>query len=97
MRKKHLWDIFDRWDGRTLKPDGRVHLHTLDDAMERVEGFARDLESNVPITLENDGTCRFFGNGEEIVRWKGNTPYSLYSPLSSSVRVTQTHLKGKWR
>ena len=71
MRKEDLWEIYDRWDGRTLKPDGRVHFHTLDDALDKVEGFARDLESNVPITLEIDGTYRFFGNGKEIVRWKG--------------------------
>ena len=71
MRKEDLWEIYDRWDGRTLKPDGRVHFHTLDDAMERVEGFARDLESNAPITLEDDGTYRFFGNGKVIFRWKG--------------------------
>ena len=71
MRKEDLWEIFDRWDGRTLKPDGRVHFHNLKDALERVDGFARSLESNVPITLEEDGTYKFFGNGKEIVRWKG--------------------------
>ena len=54
MRKEDLWEIYDRWDGRTLKPDGRVHFHDLKDALDRVEGFARDLESNVPITLDKN-------------------------------------------
>ena len=71
MRKEELWEIFDRWDGRTPKPDDRVHFHTLEDALEKVEEFAEVLESDVPITLEKDGTYRFFGNGKEIVRWKG--------------------------
>ena len=70
MRKEDLWEIFDRWDGRTLKPDGRVHFHTLVDALDQVEGFSEVLESDVPITLEEDRTYRFFGNGKEIVRWK---------------------------
>ena len=43
----------------------------MEDAQERVDGFARDLESNVPITLEDDGTYRFFGNGKVVFRWKG--------------------------
>ena len=68
MRKEHLWEIYDRWDGRAPKSDNKVHFHTLEDALDQVEGFARNLESNVPITLEDDGTYRFFGNGEEIVR-----------------------------
>ena len=71
MRKEDLWEIYDRWNGKPNKPDGRVHFHDLKDALDQVEGSARDLESNVPITLEDDGTCRFFGNGKEIVRWKG--------------------------
>ena len=71
MRKEDLWEIHDRWDGRNPKPDGRVHFHTLEDALERVEGFAEVLECDVPITLEEDGTYRFFGNGKVILRWKG--------------------------
>ena len=71
MRKEDLWEIYDRWDGKLCKPDNKVHFHTLDDALDRVDGFARDLESDVSITLEIDGTYRFFGNGKEIVRWKG--------------------------
>ena len=70
VRKKDLWKIYDRWDGRTPKPDGRVNFHTLKDALDQVEGFAEVLECDVPITLEEDGTYRFFGNGKEIVRWK---------------------------
>jgi len=71
VRKEDLWKIFDRWNGKPNKPDGRVHFHTLEDALERVDGFARDLESNVPITLEDDGTYRFFENGKVVFRWKG--------------------------
>ena len=71
MRKEDLWEIFDRWDGRTPKPNDRVHFHTLKDALEKVEEFAEVLESDVPITLEKDGTYRFFGNGKVILRWKG--------------------------
>jgi hypothetical protein len=71
MRKEDLWEIHDRWNGKPLQPDGRVHFHTLKDALEKVEGFARNLESNVPITLEDDGTYQFFGNGKEVFRWKG--------------------------
>ena len=70
MRKEDLWEIYDRWDGRTPKPDDRVNFHTLKDALDQVEGFAEVLECDVPITLEEDGTYRFFGNGKEIVRWK---------------------------
>ena len=70
MRKEELWEIFDRWDGRTPKPDDRVHFHTLEDALDQVKEFAEVLECDVPITLEEDGTYRFFGNGREIVRWK---------------------------
>ena len=71
MRKEELWEIFDRWDGRTPKPDDRVHFHTLEDALDQVEEFAEVLESDVPITLEKDGTYRFFGNGKVRLRWKG--------------------------
>ena len=71
MRKEDLWEIYDRWDGRTPKPDDRVHFHTLEDALDQVEGFARVLESDVPITLEKNGTYRLFGNGKVILRWKG--------------------------
>jgi hypothetical protein len=35
--------------------------------LETVQEFARLLESDVPITLEDDGTYQFFGNGVEIV------------------------------
>ena len=71
MRKEDLWEIYDRWDGRTPKPDDRVHFHTLEDALDQVEGFARVLESDVPITLVKDGTYRFFGDGKVRLRWKG--------------------------
>ena len=71
MRKEDLWEIYDRWDGRTPKPDGRVNFQILEDALDQVEEFARVLEPDVPITLEEDGTYRFFGNGEVIFRSKG--------------------------
>jgi len=54
VRKEDLWEIFDRWDGRTPKPNDRVHFHTLEDALETVQEFVRVLESNVPTTLEDD-------------------------------------------
>ena len=71
MRKEDLWEIYDRWDGRTPKPDDRVHFHTLEDALDQVEEFAEVLESDVPITLDENRTYRFFGNGKVILRWKG--------------------------
>jgi len=71
VRKEDLWEIYDRWNGKLCKPDNKIHFHNLKDALDKVEGFARDLESDVSITLENDGTYRFFGNGEGIIRWKG--------------------------
>ena len=48
-----------------------MHFHTLEDILETVQEFVRVLESDVPITLDEDGTYRFFGNGEVILRWKG--------------------------
>jgi len=54
VKKEDLWDIFDRWNRKPNKPDGKVHFHDLKDALDRVEGFARDLEFNVPITLDKN-------------------------------------------
>ena len=49
MRKEDLWEIYDRWDGRTPKPDDKVHFHTLEDALEKVQEFSEVLESDVPL------------------------------------------------
>jgi hypothetical protein len=48
-----------------------VNFDTLKDALDQVEEFAEVLESDVPITLEKDGTYRFFGNGKVVLTWKG--------------------------
>ena len=50
-------------------PDGKTHFSTWEDALEKVEAFADSLESDVSITLENDGTFKFFGNGRKVATW----------------------------
>ena len=37
--------------------------------MDKVEEFATNLQSNVSITLEDDGMYQFFGNGTWIATW----------------------------
>ena len=37
--------------------------------MYKVELFSTHLESDVPITLEEDATFAFFGNGTRIATW----------------------------
>ena len=51
------------------KPDGKTHFSTWEEALERVEEIADALECNVSITLEDDGTYRFWGHGPRIATW----------------------------
>ena len=69
MRNDALWTIGDTLIGERLKPDGRTRFHTFRDALDKVEEFATNLQSNVPITLEEDGMYQFFGNGTRIATW----------------------------
>ena len=65
MRKEDLWKIGDTWYGKRPKPNGKTSFHALD----KVEEFATNLQSNVSITLEDDGMYQFFGNGTRIATW----------------------------
>ena len=69
MRNDVLWTIGDTLIGKSLKPDGRTRFHTFQDALDKVEEFATNLQSNVSITLEDDGMYQFFGNGTRIATW----------------------------
>ena len=69
MRNDALWTIGDTLIGTSLKPDGRTRFHTFQDALDKVEEFATNLQSNVSITLEDDGMYQFFGNGTRIATW----------------------------
>ena len=46
-----------------------IYFKTIEEALERVEDFADNLESNVPITLEDDNTYMCFGHGKIVARW----------------------------
>ena len=69
MRNDALWTIGDTLIGKRLKPDGRTRFHTFQDALDKVGEFATNLQSNVSITLEDDGMYQFFGNGTRIATW----------------------------
>ena len=69
MRNDALWTIGDTLIGKRLKPDGRTRFHTFQIALDKVEEFATNLQSNVSITLEDDGMYQFFGNGTRIATW----------------------------
>ena len=69
MRNDALWTIGDTLIGKSLKPDGRTRFYTFQDALDKVEEFATNLQSNVSITLEDDGMYQFFGNGTRIATW----------------------------
>ena len=69
MRKEDLWKIGDTWNGKHPKPNGISRFHTFQDALDKVVQFSTDLESNVPITFEDDATFAFFGNGRKIATW----------------------------
>ena len=48
----------------------KIHkFHTFQDALDKVEQFSTDLGCDVTITLEEDGTFAFFGNGKTIATW----------------------------
>jgi len=46
-----------------------IRFKTLERAIEHVETFADNLDSNVPIMLEDDGTYMFFGHGRKVATW----------------------------
>ena len=46
-----------------------LKFNTIEEALEQVEEFSTSLESNVPITLEDDNTYTFFGHGKIVARW----------------------------
>ena len=69
MRKEYLWKVADSWNGKLPKPNGKSRFHTFQDALDKVEQFATDLECDVPITFEKDATFAFFGNGKRIATW----------------------------
>ena len=69
MRTEDLWKIGDTWNGMHPKPNGISRFHTFQDALDKVEEFATNLQSNVSITLEDDGVYQFFGNGTRIATW----------------------------
>ena len=48
---------------------GKIRFDTIEDALKYVEEFAENLDSNVSITLEDDNTYAFFGNGKTIAHW----------------------------
>ena len=41
-----------------------MRFRTIEEALKHVEEFADNLDSNVSITLEDDNTYAFFGNGK---------------------------------
>ena len=55
LRKEDLWK--------------NVRFHKFQDALDRVDECASDLECNVSITFEDDATFSFFGNGRTIATW----------------------------
>ena len=69
MRKEDIWKIGDTWNGKHPKPNGKTRFHTFEEALYKVELFAPHLESDVPITLEEDANFAFFGNGTRIATW----------------------------
>ena len=69
MRNDALWKMGDTLIRKRLKPDGRTRFHTFQDALDKVEAFANNLQSNVSITLEDDGMYQFFSNRTRIVPW----------------------------
>ena len=55
-----------------MKKEGpwkNARFHKFQDALDRVDECAADLECNVSITFENDATFAFFGNGRTIATW----------------------------
>ena len=46
-----------------------LKFNTIEEALEQIEEFSTGLESNVPITLEDDNTYTFFGHGKIVARW----------------------------
>ena len=46
-----------------------MRFRTIEEALKHVEELADNLDSNVSITLEDDNTYAFFGNGKILAHW----------------------------
>ena len=54
-----------------MKPNYTTHFDKFEDAFFSVPDFAKVLQvSRVPITLEEDGTFQYFGNGQKVFEYK---------------------------
>ena len=60
----------------STKVNNFTSFRTLEDVLKRVRECSINLESDVPITLEDDGTVQFFGSGRKVYEYK--TPYEEY-------------------
>ena len=69
MKKEDIRKIGDTWNGKHPNPNGKTRFLTFEEALDKVEQFSTDLESNVPITFDDDRTFAFFGNGRKIATW----------------------------
>ena len=45
-------------------------FESFEEAFYQVPAFAKKLQVNVPITLEEDGTFSFFGEGQEVYEYR---------------------------
>jgi len=45
-------------------------FESFEEAFYKVPEFAKRLQVNVPITLEEDGTFSFFGEGQEVYEYQ---------------------------
>ena len=45
-------------------------FESFEEAFYQVPEFAKRLQVNVPITLEEDGTFSFFGEGQEVYEYR---------------------------
>tara|TARA_Y100001970_G_C13959314_1_gene712335 strand:+ start:295 stop:498 length:204 start_codon:yes stop_codon:yes gene_type:complete len=46
------------------------NFESFEEAFYQVPEFAKRLQVNVPITLEEDGTFCFFGEGQEVYEYR---------------------------
>jgi len=53
-----------------MKPNNSTHFDNFEDAFYRVPEFARNLQVNVPTTLEDGGTFQYFGSGQKVYEYK---------------------------
>ena len=53
-----------------VKPNNNSLFHSFEEAFYQIPEFAKRLQVNVTITLEEDGTFRYFGNGEKVYEYQ---------------------------